>query len=182
MKIIKRNQVVIFVIALMLVTAGYLNFVETNNINNTIQTSSNTESIGDAALVNSGALVENEEIVQKGEKQEEILDVALNIEETAENDKTKDTQKATKIYEEPDEYFTATKLERDNMYSQIIDSYQKMIDGEGVSAEQKAIAQNEIAKTNNTKNAIMITENLIKTKGFKDRTPRRRSARTCGTP
>ena len=67
-----------------------------------------------------------------------------------------------------DEYFTNSKLERDTMYSQIIESYQKMIASDSVTAEQKAIAQNEIKKVNNTKNAIMITENLIKTKGFKD--------------
>lgn len=54
------------------------------------------------------------------------------------------------------------------MYSQIQESYQKMIDSNSVTAEQKAIAQNEITKINNQKNAIMIAENLIKTKGFKN--------------
>lgn len=43
-----------------------------------------------------------------------------------------------------------------------------MLDSDTVGAEQKAIAQNEITKINNTKNAIMISENLIKTKGFND--------------
>ena len=43
-----------------------------------------------------------------------------------------------------------------------------MIDSTEISAEQKAIAQNEIIKINNQKNAIMIMENLITTKGFKD--------------
>lgn len=41
-----------------------------------------------------------------------------------------------------------------------------MLDSSTVGAEQKAIAQNEITKINNTKNAIMIAENLLKTKGF----------------
>ena len=171
MKIIKRNQVVIFVIALMLVTAGYLNFIETNNLKNSIQTSANTDSIGDATLVSSNALVENEEEVQEEEKQEEISNAISSEElkeETEVNAKTKETQEITKTEEVSDEYFTATKLDRDNMYSQIIESYQKMIDGQSVTAEQKAIAQNEITKINNTKKAIMITENLIKTKGLKD--------------
>ena len=33
---------------------------------------------------------------------------------------------------------------------------------------QKTSASTEISKINNTKNAIMISENLIKTKGFED--------------
>ncbi len=47
MKVLKRNQVVIFVIALMLVTAGYLNFMQ--NDANLIHTS--TDTIGDATFV-----------------------------------------------------------------------------------------------------------------------------------
>ena len=43
-----------------------------------------------------------------------------------------------------------------------------MLDSTTIGTEQKAIAQNEITKINNTKNAIMIAENLIKTKGFED--------------
>lgn len=43
-----------------------------------------------------------------------------------------------------------------------------MLDSTTIGTEQKAIAQNEITKINNTKNAIMIAENLIKTKGFQD--------------
>ena len=50
----------------------------------------------------------------------------------------------------------------------MLESYQKMLDSSTVGTEQKAIAQNEITKINNTKNAIMIAENLIKTKGFED--------------
>ena len=54
------------------------------------------------------------------------------------------------------------------MYSQNLENYQKIIDSTEISAEQKTIAQNEIIKINNEKNAIMIMENLIKTKGFSD--------------
>ena len=43
-----------------------------------------------------------------------------------------------------------------------------MLDSTTVSSDQKAIAQNEITRINNEKNAIMIAENLIKTKGFED--------------
>ena len=46
-KIIKKNQLTILVLALMLVTAGYLNY------NENIKTSTEVASIGDATLVSS---------------------------------------------------------------------------------------------------------------------------------
>lgn len=47
MKVIKKNQLTILVLALMLVTAGYLNY----NANETVTTQSEIASIGDATLV-----------------------------------------------------------------------------------------------------------------------------------
>lgn len=155
MKVIKRNQLVILVIGLMLVTAGYLNFIERQE--KIVDASSEAEiaDLGDATLVNSGELVENENLLESGVIENETI-------ETQETTKTL-TQEPTS-----DEYFSSTKLQRDTMYSQILETYQKMLDSTTISAEQKSIAQNEITKINNTKNAIMIAENLIKTKGFKD--------------
>ena len=66
------------------------------------------------------------------------------------------------------EYFTSSKLERDNMYSQMLENYQKMLNNSNIAEDQKSIASQEIKNINNTKNSIMICENLIKTKGFKD--------------
>ena len=42
MKILKRNQIIVTVIALMLVAAGYLNFANQNRENNLILTSLET--------------------------------------------------------------------------------------------------------------------------------------------
>lgn len=70
--------------------------------------------------------------------------------------------------EEIDYYFENSRLDRDKMYSQMLESYQAMYDGANATSEEKTMAANEIAKINVTKNAIMICENLIKTKGIKD--------------
>ena len=77
LKSLKKNQVVIYVIALMLVAAGYLNY--TADGGNSIQANSDPEvtyqeniaDIGDATLVNSnevqeGALVDNDEAFSGG--------------------------------------------------------------------------------------------------------------------
>ncbi len=53
------------------------------------------------------------------------------------------------------------------MYSQMLESYQKILQNNNITDTQKEISQNEIKKINDTKNAIMITENLIKTKDLK---------------
>ena len=58
-KNLKRNQIIIFVIALMLVSAGYLNYTANNNINS-YSTKFNAEdvaTIGDAKLVDSNSVV-----------------------------------------------------------------------------------------------------------------------------
>ena len=74
MKSFKKNQVVIFVIALMLVTAGYFNYTNNQNAeNNLLPTSSLADSeqmasIGDATLVNANK-ISKIQIKQKKTKQ-----------------------------------------------------------------------------------------------------------------
>jgi len=54
------------------------------------------------------------------------------------------------------------------MYSQMLESYQKILESSSVNDTQKQIASQEITNINNIKNAIMISENLIKNKGIED--------------
>lgn len=70
--------------------------------------------------------------------------------------------------EKTDYYFENSRLDRDKMYSQMLEVYQEMYEGETTPVEQKTMAASEIAKINSTRNAIMICENLIKTKGVND--------------
>ena len=66
------------------------------------------------------------------------------------------------------QYFSQSKLDRDTMYSQMIEAYQKILTDNSISEEQRGIAVQEIQNINNRKNSIMIAENLIKNKGFED--------------
>lgn len=159
MKYLKKNQLVILTIALMLVTAGYLNYTS-NEESNSVQTGGKIEnlnlaSIGDAELVNSDDIAKSTEENTAGEN---------NIENTQEQE----MQTVSKPEEKQDDYFVSSKLGRDTMYSQMIESYQKVLSNTNISEEQKNISTQEIANINATKNAIMISENLIKTKGFED--------------
>lgn len=156
MKILKRNQIIIIVIALMLVTAGYLNY--TTNHDGAIPTSTNTEektdvaSIGDAKLVSSNGVedgINEEALVSNGKEGTD------KVQETA-------------MVENGSEYFSSSKLSRETMYSQMLESYRKILENETISETQKSVAQTEIKNINDIKNKIMICENLIKTKGIED--------------
>ena len=60
MKIKYKNQIIIYVIAFMLVTAGYLNYTERNSVEVSSENNQNRtdENIGDAKLVNSNDKVQ----------------------------------------------------------------------------------------------------------------------------
>lgn len=50
----------------------------------------------------------------------------------------------------------------------MLESYQTILESSEISDAQKEVSQTEINKINNTKNAIMIAENLLKTKDIED--------------
>lgn len=183
MKIIKKNQIIIFVIALMLVTAGYLNYT-TGEGEDTLATSGLADNaevaeIGDAKLVSSNSLTNEESSSISSEKNNNISNntVISNVVNNEENQSKTNIESnnvengektVTTSTKNNDDYFTNSRLTRDTMYSQMIESYQKILNNTSVSADQKAISQTEIKKINDLKNSIMICENLIKTKGISD--------------
>lgn len=160
--ILKKNQVIISVIAIMLIAAGYMNYTANNK--QTLQTAALKDSekygdLGDAALVSANAVFEN------------VEETGALVENTPENTETvtENTVSETSVPAVSDnQYFAESKLEREKMYSQMLESYQKIINNSQISDTQKEISQKEIKKINDTKNAIMISENLLKNKGFED--------------
>ena len=170
----KKGSVVIYVLALMLVTAGYWAYIsnesqtlETVSVGNENEKENTTsdEHLGDATLVS------NNEVVD--EKNSENNTNKSDGEKTAENEnsnsqdnqekkqETKETSASNK-----DDYFQESKLSRDTMYSQTLETYQGILNNSNVSEEQKAIVTQQITDLSKEKNAIMICENLMSTKGF----------------
>lgn len=188
MKIFKKNQIVVFVIGLMVIAAGYLNF--TNNASleaGAIADSEEMASIGDAKLVSANVQEENileennENIIGNNENNELTneeysddnidktnIENKVSSEEIEEADNQNENLIETSTDITSDEYFTNSRLERNTMYSQQIENYQEILSNTNVSEAQKKIAQEEITKISNEQNAIMIAENLIKTKGVED--------------
>lgn len=161
--IFKKNQVIISVIAIMLIAAGYMSY--TTNEENVMKTSllmdeEEYAGLGDAQLVSSEAVSNNMENVQENETTSENMN-SVNSDENVE---VVDTVAKEKI----SSYFTESRLERDKMYSQMLESYQKILENNQISDTQREIAQQEVKKINDIRNALMISENLIKNKGFED--------------
>lgn len=185
-QILKKNQIIISVIAIMLIAAGYMNY--TSNEKQALETAVLTDSekyagIGDATLV-SANVADNNDLVNNDEtqntdnenndtsknedKKDEIKSNEQNT-ETTENAVQNEINTSTTVTENSgNQYFVELRLERDKMYSQMLESYQKILSNSQISETQKEISENEIKKINDTRNAIMIAENLIKNKGFQD--------------
>ena len=181
MKLFKKNQVIIYIIALMLMTAGYLNYT-TNQQGDSVETSMKMEAddtqvadIGDAKLVNSNDVITNEtqNTLEENNKNSTIDNNTTNtIKNETANTSSNSTNTENNTVEtssnNSNDYFTKSKLERDTMYSQMLETYEKVINSSNASETQKQSATQEITKINNIKNSIMICENLIKTKGFEN--------------
>ena len=171
MKVIKRNQIIIFVGALMLIVAGYLNFSDNGlPINNLVPTSTLADaeemaSIGDAKLVSANVVdgeQENEiqDIVNNNDLNDSVIEtnteadiknndknVSENITESSTTETSSNNiESVNKDKQLNNNYFTQSRLDRDTMYSQTLDTYQKIIENESISADQKAIAQKEMSK------------------------------------
>lgn len=124
---------------------------------NTLAVSAN--SIGDVQLVSStSAVVENEKIENVAVVENEETNTIEPLQEDLAQ--TSNSSNAN--------YFAELKKDRDDMYSKSLETYQKIIDSPNISAEQKAIAIQEIDKISKNKNEILVAEELIKLKGFED--------------
>ena len=179
-KIMKKNQVVILALALMLMTAGYMNYTNNHENENML-----LASLGDAQLVSANAVDGNTTNENELNNAQESTNEQNALNETTEantnevdpnapmtnetvesNSEVVDSNAPTQA--DGSDYFTRSKLERETMYSQMIETYTNILENDKISSEQKDIAENEIKNINDTRNAIMVVENLFETKGFEN--------------
>ena len=132
----------------MLIAAGYMNY--TSNEKQALETAVLTDSekyagIGDATLV-SANVADNNDLVNNDETQNIIDDSAKNEEkkdeiksndqntESKENIVQNEINTSTTVTENSgDQYFAELRLERDKMYSQMLESYQKILSNNQIS-------------------------------------------------
>lgn len=188
---LKKKEVIIYAIALMLVAAGYFNYlnfdsniVETaSEINDDSTIGKDNNKIKEKPIDESKSIdnIENkndstnttnteEQIIETSDKAEDDKDQNnTNIGDAVlvSNNETNENALGSENSENKN-YYAATKLERNQMYAEMIKNYEEIISNTNSTEAQKSIATEEISKINKNKNAIMICENLILTKGFKE--------------
>ena len=149
-----QKQALLTLIAIMFIVLGTLNLnkepKENTYASEILEVASRNvleENLGDVELVSSTpAIVEND---------------SINNGNNNNNDNDNDNNNI-------DNYFNETRLERDRMYSESIEIYQKILDNKETPNDQKLIMANEISRINTMKNGILISENLIKNKGIEE--------------
>lgn len=171
---IKKSEVAVYAIALMLVTAGYFNYLKFDNgkakevYSEDVQNLEQEANVGDAVLVSNNEVKdENTNTVEEAKVEENKIEKESKTKENKQEEEPKENKEQNEDNSK-DDYFANTKLDREKMYASMISSYEEILNNSNVTEAQKSIATQEIAKVNNTKNAIMISENLILTKGFKN--------------
>lgn len=166
MKKENRKQIFLIIIAFVCMGIGWFNLGhQQTSIEVAAEDDRNEIHLGDVQLVNSE--------VSKEVKESEYLSEIVPNEEIKEqqnlngadyNSDAENIESSTNR----ETYFVETKLQRDTMYSEMLETYQKMLESAEVGETQKAIASEEITNITNIKNGIMISENLIKNKGFEN--------------
>ena len=144
-----KKQIILCAVAIAFIGIGCLNHLKSNSNLISVEYEIDGNNIGDVELVNSDSLVVEENIVENITAVENVV----CIEESASYN---------------NDYYTKTRLERDVMFSEMLETYNEIVNSSDVSDVQKSIAIQEIKNINDQKNGIMITENLIKNKGYED--------------
>ena len=140
---------------------------EQNNSNTTNETPQTQNTNNTLATSNTASTNNTEESKNISENANEGGNATKTTSENSNNNiENNEETKQTTAKVSDNDYFSKSKLERDTMYSQMLESYENVLNGINALETQKQSASEEIKKINNTKNSIMICENLIATKGF----------------
>ncbi len=170
----RKNEVVIYAIALMLVTAGYFNYTA-NVENRTVETYSQESTNNDISENDSYNNIHESDSI-KASKETSSINANSNNETDENITKNEDINDddigdaklvdSKSVVDDSADYFASTKLQRDTNYADTLSAYTKILEDGSISETQKSIAMKEITKINDTKNAISVCENLLYTKGF----------------
>ena len=155
MKMFKKNQIIIYVIVLMLMTAGYLNYTTNTQEQASVETAMQIEAnddmqladIGDATLVNSNEVVTDNATNTTNTSENQTVNQVSQQENTTSESKNENNVEETVVETNSkgtsNDYFVKSKLERDSMYSQMIESYENVLNSANSLETQR---QSEIGR------------------------------------
>ena len=142
--VIKKNQILTWGLIIVLVIAGYLNYTnDPQNLYSVEVADIYEPELGDAVFVDSDNLVTNVD--------ELITDV-----------------KNQNFVKTSDEFFSESRINRNKLYSEQLETYEAVLKDASSSEASIKFAQEEVIRINNEKNAVSISENLIRLKGIEE--------------
>jgi len=146
----KKSQIAIISLSLMVMIAGYVNYKynpeREENLGQSVYVSSK-----DGFMYSSVKIYEDDEV---------------NSGETSE----KETVETNNLYKqkEAEETISEFRANRNNMFSELEETYSKVIEANSTSTEQLTEYQNKLNNLIENKHTITIVEDLIKSKGIDD--------------
>ena len=168
MFVVKRNQVIVTALAVMVAVAGYLNFTESRASEGT-KTAMSLNEVGDAmALLDDFSALPDTDHSEMAEGSMEDLDPI--IAEVAEASTT--TGDGAAVFVNADEnagtFFAEAKLDREQARAKQKDMLTEMMNNESIDGEQKAACADNMLELQQRIEKETAAEAMIESKGFKE--------------
>lgn len=196
-KILRKNQIIITALAIMIVVAGYLNFSQKN-------ADKNDQNVGDGEVLDydahsdtagdrleDGSLVDfltkdtnKEDLINKGDDNDEYGDISdedLQVTDTGEVTKQEEEGETKEGDDEAapgeavivsntttSDFFINARVEREQIRAKNKDTLMALIDNSNTSEDDKALATEEIIKMTAISEKENATETLLEAKGYSD--------------
>jgi stage III sporulation protein AH len=146
--VIKRRQIIILALVVMIVVAGYIQY--------SYKKSGFSQTDSDAGKLGEAVYVDNQDFLE-----------SVNLEGQA-KDKDKSVEKVVTASKEAEDYFAQTKLEKEITRSKDVDNFRSIAEDEKASAEVQEEAYSKMMTLIDSSDREMRIEALIKKQGFDD--------------
>lgn len=144
MTIVKRSTLALLSVGLMLTVAGYINYKYNPE---------REKNLGQTVYVNGKDNFDTGNVSIYSEENKDKADSSINTNANATTEES-----AISVF----------KYDRDNMFSEQIETYNKMINNENTNKDKINEYQQQLSELIKKKNLITMVENVIKSKGIED--------------
>ena len=158
---VKRNQVVVTALAVMIAAAGYLNFTESRSSGDITDVDLNDPTSYEALLNDDGSIA-----TIADDADTDGLEIALGIDDTAEV--YDDTGAAVYVSAQADTYFVQAKLEREQARASQKDMLTEMINNTNVDDTKKQECADNLLEIQQRIEKEAAAEAMIESKGFSE--------------
>ena len=158
---VKRNQIVVTALAVMIAAAGYLNFTESRSSGDITDVDLNDPTSYEALLNDDGSIA-----TIADDADTDGLEIALSIDDTAEV--YDDTGAAVYVSAQADTYFVQAKLEREQARASQKDMLTEMINNTNVDDTKKQECADNLLEIQQRIEKETAAEAMIESKGFSE--------------